>query len=98
MLRPVLRGRHICIVGEHERSGVGKSGAKAIAQLLLHDAASVRIIFPPAEYKDLREWAQHADRAEIETAIKAAPPVTLRINITVQTRERHRRRKCAHIH
>ncbi|MCH8344703.1 MAG: hypothetical protein IH983_12040 [Planctomycetes bacterium] len=97
-LRSLHKGRHVCIVGEHERSGVGKSGAKGIAQALLHDAASVQLIFPPAEYKDLRAWAQHADRAKIEAAIKAAPPVTLRINITVQTCERHRRRKCAHIH
>lgn len=74
-LRPLLRGRHICIVGEHERSGVGKSGAKRIAQALLHDAASVQLMFPPAEYKDLRAWAQHADRAKIKTAIRAAEKV-----------------------
>ena len=78
--------------------GLREDDANAIAQALLHDTASVRIIFPTAKYKDLRTWAPHTDRAEIETAIKAAPPVKLRIRITVHTRERQRRRQFAHIH
>lgn len=69
-LRALLNGQHVVVVGENDKAG--RLGAEKVAQALAGDAASVRIIYPPSDDKDLRAWAQHADRAEIETAIRKA--------------------------
>lgn len=73
-LQPLLRDRHVVISGEND-GGAGRLGADKIAQAIVGDAALVRIIYPPSDDKDLRDWAQHADRAEIETAIGEADQV-----------------------
>ena len=72
-LRPLLKGRHGCVSGENDNAG--RVGAVKVAQALAGDAASMRIIYPPSDDKDMRAWAQHADRAEIETAIREADQV-----------------------
>ena len=72
-LRALLNGRHVVVVGENDKAG--RLGAEKVAQALAGDAASVRIIYPPSDDKDLRAWTQHADRAEIETAIREADRV-----------------------
>ncbi len=75
-LRPLLKDRHVVISGEND-AGAGRLGADKIAQAIVGDASSVKIIFPPACDKDLRDWAQHASRDEIETAIREADRVQL---------------------
>ena len=77
----------------------GQRGAAALASVLAAHAPIVRVISPPPGISDARDWKLHgATRDDILTAIKAAPPVKLRISTTVHTRERQRRRQFAHIH
>lgn len=83
-LRPLVKDRHVCIVGENDGKGAddpkrpGKTGAERIAQGLVGVAASVKIIYPPAEVKDLREWftaPSPVTRDELLAAIRAAEPI-----------------------
>ncbi len=80
MLADLLRGRHVCIVGENDGKGAddpkrpGKLGAEATANALVAVCPSVRIIYPPADAKDLRTWLTSPappDKAEVEAAISA---------------------------
>lgn len=54
LLAAILKDRHVVIIGEHDDAG--RKGAEAIAEQLSGACATVRIIYPPAEYKDLRAW------------------------------------------
>lgn len=54
-LKIVCAARHVCIVGEND-SGAGRAGAQKAAEALYGVAASVRVIFPPDDVKDLRKW------------------------------------------
>lgn len=62
MLREVLRGRDVLVVGEndpvdpHTGKRPGEEGAIAAFQTLRSSASRVRIVMPPEEYKDLRAW------------------------------------------
>lgn len=59
-LAKLLAGRDVTIVAENDRkpSGQwpGREGAEAIARKLHRVAKSVKIIFPPDNCKDLRDW------------------------------------------
>src|SRR5205085_2790349 len=55
-LKVLTAGRHACILGENDESGVGRRAAQKLASDLLGVAASVKVIFPPEAAKDLREW------------------------------------------
>ncbi len=76
LLAPLVKDRHICIMGEND-SGAGKTGAEKCASDLHGHAASVKVIFPPAEQKDLRAWVAAAGldvvRGQLATAIDDAP-------------------------
>ncbi|MCC7388146.1 MAG: AAA family ATPase [Phycisphaerales bacterium] len=75
-LSGLLAGRHVVIVAENDKAGLG--GAEKIAAGLAGVAASVRAILPPEGCKDLRAWLGSADRdtvrAEIRSAIGLADP------------------------
>ncbi len=59
-LKPLVRGRHVVIVGENDRKSSddwpGKKGAETVGYALDGRTASTRIIFPPDGIKDLRVW------------------------------------------
>jgi P4 family phage/plasmid primase-like protien len=70
----LLRGRHVCILGENDNAG--RLGARKIATGLLSECPSVRIVFPPEAHKDLRCWVAEgvATRGDVlEAAVRAAP-------------------------
>lgn len=70
LLSELLKGRHVLIVGENDKSDAGRNGAENIGSALANVAVSVRIIFPPTGVKDLREWVlAGVDR---ETILNAA--------------------------
>lgn len=52
----LFQRRHIVVVAENDKSGAGIEGAKDTAMVLFGHAESIKIIRPPAVYKDLREW------------------------------------------
>lgn len=54
-LAELLEGRHVCIIAEND-NGPGQDGARNIAEKINHEMATLRIISPPPEYKDLRSW------------------------------------------
>ncbi len=60
----------------------GQRGAETLAIVLLAYSQSVRIISPPARFKDLRAWRQGgAMAADVQQAIDAAPVRKLRVLI-----------------
>lgn len=75
-LRRLLRDRHVALVGEND--GVGRQGAEQIASGLVESAASVRILYPPACAKDLREWYTApvgCNREELLSLIRRCEPI-----------------------
>jgi len=75
LLRALLAGRHVAIVGEND-SGAGRAGAEKIAAELAGVAASVRVVYPPTDAKDLRAWLiAGATRDDILAAVAEAEPV-----------------------
>lgn len=55
LLAELLKDRHACIIAEND-SGPGQDGARKIAEKINESIATLRIISPPSEYKDLRSW------------------------------------------
>lgn len=53
-LAELLKDRHVCIIAENDDAG--QNGAKAIAEKIVGDVRTLRIISPPVEHKDLRTW------------------------------------------
>ena len=78
LLCTLLGSLHVVIVGEND-SGAGRKGAESIGAALSSIAASVRVIYPPAGVKDLRQWLRslgaEAARAAVLEAITAASPM-----------------------
>lgn len=74
LLAMLLEWRHVLVVGEND-SGAGKAGAEKVARGLVHVASSVRVIYPPADTKDLRAWKNATwgcTRDEVMSFAKAA--------------------------
>ncbi|MEM9415248.1 MAG: AAA family ATPase [Planctomycetota bacterium] len=74
LLGEMLAGRHVVIVGEHD-DGAGQAGAEAVAAQLAGPCASVRIIYPPAEAKDLRSWYAMTGGCDHQTLLDLAGDV-----------------------
>ena len=55
-VKEFTRGRHAVVCGENDGSGIGGTSAARLARTLHGSAASVRLVMPPSEYKDFREW------------------------------------------
>lgn len=81
----IVKDRHICIVAENDEKPAtngkpghwpGRDGANRVAGALVSVCASVRIIFPPKKFKDLRAWIiGGATRADLERTIRVATPI-----------------------
>ncbi len=75
MLRTACNARHVCIIGENDKAG--RDGAEQLAAALHGVAASVKVIFPPAEAKDLRAWKTAGLTGDdLRRIIEAAPQWT----------------------
>jgi hypothetical protein len=60
----------------------GRDGAAALAGRLVADCPWVRVLYPPDQYKDAREWVRgRATRADVLNAIEAAEPHRYRLVI-----------------
>lgn len=69
-LAKLLRDRHVCIIAEND--GAGRKGAQSIAEKMLDEARSVRIVSPPPEHKDLRTWYSAVGGADKTGVLLAA--------------------------
>ncbi len=58
ILRSLLAGREVVVVGENDESGAGKKGMEKTALALKDIAESVRTVMPPDGIKDMREWVK----------------------------------------
>lgn len=76
LLAALLKDLHVCIIAEND-AGAGHRGAVGTADALVEVCASVRIISPPKERKDLRAWvAAGATRDDVIEAARNAKPHT----------------------
>lgn len=72
----IARGRDVVVVSD--RDEVGKQGAEHLASSLLLFASSVKIIKPPATFKDVRAWVRAgATRADILDLVRSAKALEL---------------------
>ena len=55
-----------CIVGDNDVDGTGRAGAEAMVAALLAAGVPCRLLMPPPEFKDLREWLTRG-RLDAET-------------------------------
>ncbi len=63
MLRTLLAGRHVVVIGEND-SGAGQEGMEKTFEALKKSAASLVKLMPPAGVKDLRAWVRWGLNAE----------------------------------
>lgn len=75
-----LKRDHFVFIGENDgkngKPGPGQTDTTRAAMKLASSCKSVRIIFPPADVKDLRAWAiKGATRIDVFNALEAAEPI-----------------------
>ncbi|MFC1765585.1 hypothetical protein ACFL6U_26365 [Planctomycetota bacterium] len=77
MTAEAARGRaEIVIVGDNDK--MGRAGAEKLADTLVLHYPCVRIVYPPADIKDLRKWLQAGLTHEtLQQIIQGAKPVEL---------------------
>jgi phage/plasmid primase-like uncharacterized protein len=74
----LLRGRSCVVVGDNDESGI-RSATSAAHELKLF-ASCVRLLFPPADFKDVRDWVVGgATGSEFLRAANAAAPLTIQV-------------------
>ena len=80
MTAKAARGHcEIIIVGDND--AVGRAGAEKLADALILHYRSVKIVYPPDDIKDLRQWLQAGLTHEtLQQIIKDAKPVELAIS------------------
>lgn len=79
-LLTLCRDRECVILGENDAkpdgSWPGRRGALFAADLLARVASRLRVVFPPPEFKDVRDWLRAgATRDDLAARIAAAPDV-----------------------
>ncbi len=84
MTAMVCRGRDVVIVADNDPkpngSNPGLEGAMKLAERLVFACPSVKVILPPAEYKDLRSWyLAGLIRDGLLTEIEKMEPITLEL-------------------
>lgn len=74
--------RDVVLVSEND-DGAARRGAEKFAALLLPVCPTVRVIDPPAECKDARDWLRSGGRrSDVLAAIAAAPVRTLPVRVS----------------
>jgi hypothetical protein len=79
-----------------DADGPGRAGAQALAERLRALCGDVRVIEPAPGQKDMRQWkAAGATRADVQSAIDAAPRLQLNVTSNIRTRKKGRTWKAA---
>lgn len=78
----VARGRQVVVLGENDQKPdgrwPGRDGAVPLAQRLVLHAAEVRLLFPPPEFKDVRDWLSATrSREALLDAVGSIQPIRL---------------------
>lgn len=77
-LSTMCRGLHVVVVGDNDEPG--RCGARSLTANLALVAHSVRVVFPPAGIKDLRDWRRAgACAADIQQLVDGTAPIRVRI-------------------
>ena len=77
MLSRFASGREVAIIADNDTPG--RKGAEALASELVLHCPSVKIVYPPADIKDLRQWKQESLVMEqLETVIESSPSLSLK--------------------
>lgn len=71
-LAELLKDRHVCIIAENDDNEAGAKGAASVAEKIVGSVSTLRIISPPAKYKDLRQWYAAVDGADKTDVLLAA--------------------------
>jgi hypothetical protein len=85
MTARLVKGRHVVIISDNDPPKEdgrqpGNEGAIVLANKLVFVCPSVRMIFPPAKYKDIRGWYNSGlKRDELLTNIENAKPLTVEL-------------------
>ena len=77
-----VRGRsQVVIIGDNDPPG--RKGAEILAQAMVLHYTNVKIVYPPAGVKDLRQWLQVGlTHEKLQTAIDRTVPIKININFT----------------
>lgn len=69
------RGRDVVVIGDNDESG--KEGVHTLTRALVGVAKSVRVVYPPEQHKDLREWLRSPGIRDnhVEVVPKLTPAV-----------------------
>jgi hypothetical protein len=78
----IARGRRVVVVGENDQKPdgrwPGREGAVPLAQRLVLHASEVRLLFPPPEFKDVRDWLSATrSREALLDAVGGIQPIRL---------------------
>jgi len=88
----IARGRDVVIVADSDEPG--QNGARRLARQLALYCPSARILTPPRNIKDARDWLRAgATRASIEAAAEAACPIELTIKTNAPETNKRASRK-----
>ena len=67
------------IIGDNDPPG--RNGAEKLARVLVLHCTSVKIVYPPAQIKDLRQWVQTGLTMEgLQRAIDQSVPIKIKVN------------------
>lgn len=84
MLSKLVRMRDIVIAADTDEAG--RKGAADLATVLVLHCETVRIIYPPAPLKDLRQWKQNGlDREKLQSVINKSECIS--IGLSIKTRK-----------
>jgi phage/plasmid primase-like uncharacterized protein len=81
MTAEFCKGRsEIVIIGDNDENDAGKKGAEKLAGKLLLHCLSVKIIYPPGETKDLRQWLRAGlTSGQLQHIIDNTKPLTMEL-------------------
>ena len=86
MLTTLAKGRDVVIAGDSDEPG--RKGAEALASELVLHCPTVRLVYPPENIKDLRQWkADGLTREQLEQTIHDSAIVGVRISSTIENKE-----------
>ena len=93
MLARMASGRPVAIIADNDTPG--RKGAEALASQLVLHCPSVKIIYPPPDIKDLRQWkAEGVTSERLVAAIEQSHRIKIgESTVTIKRKQRHGRRE-----